>query len=250
MAVIFWTSATVMSFPAMVATTFCGSSAGAWAHKETDRVGSEQGLFQAHGFSQITTMIHLDGSGGKQFGVIVAGMRRRLGWVCVAAAAPRSDAGTCLGPSRRPYSASLSRISGPTGCRRSSICPMRTPRRTLSRTSPRTRPPRGAGPGRIRPCECGCAPPRIFAIPSISPSRKSCCCKTGPLTISFLVNDRVLDRVRYDHDGVQHFEKPVPAGWVTAGQDVTVGADIDKPWTPPDGGPKLGIILMRIGLTQ
>jgi|GEM_PF-4883482 len=50
--------------------------------------------------------------------------------------------------------------------------------------------------------------------------------------------------------GFQHFEQAVPAGRVTAGQDVTVGADIDKPWIPPQGGPKRGIILMRIGLTQ
>ena len=73
---------------------------------------------------------------------------------------------------------------------------------------------------------------------------------TGPLTVSFLVNDRVLDRVRYNHDGAQHFEKPVPDGWVIAGQDVTVGADVDKTWTPSAGGPKYGIILTRIGLTQ
>ena len=73
---------------------------------------------------------------------------------------------------------------------------------------------------------------------------------TGPLTVSFLVNDVVLDRVRYQHEGVQHFEKAVPPGLVTAGQDVTVGAEIDKPWVPPEGGPQLGIILMRIGLTQ
>ena len=73
---------------------------------------------------------------------------------------------------------------------------------------------------------------------------------TGPLTVSFLVNGRVLDRARYDHDGAQHFEKPVPAGWVTPGQDVTVGADVDKTWIPPGGGPELGIILTRIGLTQ
>jgi len=74
--------------------------------------------------------------------------------------------------------------------------------------------------------------------------------KTGPLTVSFLLNDQVLDRVRYDHDGVQHFEKAVPAGWVTVGEDVTVGASVDKPWIPPEGGPQLGIILLRIGLTQ
>jgi hypothetical protein len=74
--------------------------------------------------------------------------------------------------------------------------------------------------------------------------------QTGPLTVSFLVNERILDRVRYDHDGAQHFEKAVPAGWVTAGEDVTVGASVDKPWIPPEGGPQLGIMLVRMGLTQ
>ena len=64
------------------------------------------------------------------------------------------------------------------------------------------------------------------------------------------MNDRVLDRARYDHVGVQHFEKPVPDGWVTPDQDVTVGAEIDNPWVPSGGGPTLGIILIRIGLTQ
>ena len=39
-------------------------------------------------------------------------------------------------------------------------------------------------------------------------------------------------------------------GWATAGQDVTVGVHIDKPWIPPEGGPKRGLTLMRIGLTQ
>ncbi len=73
---------------------------------------------------------------------------------------------------------------------------------------------------------------------------------TGPVTVSFLVNDRVLGRVRYRRAGNQHFEKPVPDGWVTAGQDVTVSAEVDKVWTPPEGGTKLGLILVRIGLTQ
>ncbi len=73
---------------------------------------------------------------------------------------------------------------------------------------------------------------------------------TGPVTVTFLVNDRVLGHARYTRAGNQHFEKPVPAGWVTAGQDATVSAEVDKVWTPPDGGTKLGLILVRIGLTQ
>jgi hypothetical protein len=73
---------------------------------------------------------------------------------------------------------------------------------------------------------------------------------TGPVTVSFLVNDRVLDRARYTRAGSVHFEAPVPAGWVAAGQDVTVGAEVDKVWVPPEEGPKLGMILVRMGLTQ
>jgi hypothetical protein len=73
---------------------------------------------------------------------------------------------------------------------------------------------------------------------------------TGPVSVSFLVNDHVLDRVRYTRAGAQHFEKAVPAGWTTAGQDVTVGAEVDKVWIPPQGGSGLGFILVRIGLTQ
>ena len=73
---------------------------------------------------------------------------------------------------------------------------------------------------------------------------------TGPVTVTFLVNDRVLDRARYTRAGSQHFEKPIPAGWVTAGEDVTVGAEVDKLWVPPDNSPKLGMILVRMGLTQ
>jgi hypothetical protein len=73
---------------------------------------------------------------------------------------------------------------------------------------------------------------------------------TGPVTVTFLVNDRALDRVRYARAGSQHFEKAVPSGWVTAGEDVTVGAEVDKLWTSAGSGPKLGIILVRIGLLQ
>jgi hypothetical protein len=73
---------------------------------------------------------------------------------------------------------------------------------------------------------------------------------TGPVTITFLVNDHVLDRARYTRPGNQHFEKRIPPEWVTAGQDVMVAAEIDKVWVPPQKGPKLGMILVRMGITQ
>ena len=73
---------------------------------------------------------------------------------------------------------------------------------------------------------------------------------TGPVTVSYLVNDQVLDRVLYNRAGSEHFEKPVPADWVTAGQDATVAAEVDKIGATAKDGTKLGLILVRIGLTQ
>ena len=74
--------------------------------------------------------------------------------------------------------------------------------------------------------------------------------ETGPVNVAFLVNDRVLDRARYSSAGDQHFEKPIPAGWITAGQDITVAAEVDTLSAGPPVAPKLGIVLVRIGITQ
>jgi hypothetical protein len=73
---------------------------------------------------------------------------------------------------------------------------------------------------------------------------------TGPVTITFLVNDHALDSVRYTASGEQHFEKAVPPEWVEPTKDTLVAASIDKVWTAPADGAKLGFILKRIGLTQ
>src|SRR5271169_477109 len=50
---------------------------------------------------------------------------------------------------------------------------------------------------------------------------------TGPLEISFLVNGKLLDKVRYDTPGDKHFEKPVPDKWLT-GNEATVALSVDK----------------------
>jgi hypothetical protein len=73
---------------------------------------------------------------------------------------------------------------------------------------------------------------------------------TGPVTLTFLVNDHVLDTVRYATPGPQHFEKAVPPEWVNPLQDTLVAASIDKVFVAPADGAKLGFILQRIGLTQ
>lgn len=73
---------------------------------------------------------------------------------------------------------------------------------------------------------------------------------TGPVTLSFYVNGRLLDRARYTTPGVKHFEKPVPADWVTPDRDVIVAAEIDKIWVAKQDGARLGFIVVRMGLAR
>ncbi len=73
--------------------------------------------------------------------------------------------------------------------------------------------------------------------------------QTGPVTLSFFVNNHLLDRVRYPAPGPQRFRKPVPAEWLQPDDNVTLAAEIDKLWTPPQpGGKPLGFILVGLGL--
>jgi hypothetical protein len=83
-----------------------------------------------------------------------------------------------------------------------------------------------------------------FAVPEVTFK------VTGPVTLSFFVNDRLLDAVRYASPGDQHFEKPVPAEWIPVNAESTVGAEIDKVWTAPTDGARLGFVLVRMGLAQ
>ncbi len=83
-----------------------------------------------------------------------------------------------------------------------------------------------------------------FALPAITFK------DTGPVTIAFTVNDRVLDRVRYTTPGDHHFEKQVPADWLILDKDAIVGAEVDKLWTSPIDGKTFGIIIVRMGLMQ
>jgi hypothetical protein len=75
--------------------------------------------------------------------------------------------------------------------------------------------------------------------------------QTGPVTLSFFVNDHLLDRVRYATAGRRRFEKRVPAEWLVLGEDATLTAEIDKLWTPAQtGATPLGFILVGLGLEQ
>jgi len=73
--------------------------------------------------------------------------------------------------------------------------------------------------------------------------------QTGPVTLSFFVNDHLLDRVRYVTPDRRRFEKPIPAEWLAPGKSATLAAEIDKLWNPPQpGGKPLGFILIALGL--
>lgn len=69
---------------------------------------------------------------------------------------------------------------------------------------------------------------------------------TGPITIEFTVNGRVLDRVSYPKDGEFKFQKQVPDDWLTAYSETLIAAEIKPPWPAPDGS-KLGIIFKEAG---
>lgn len=74
--------------------------------------------------------------------------------------------------------------------------------------------------------------------------------QTGPVTVSFYVNDHLLGSEHYTAQGNQHFEKEIPDGWVEVDQPATVAASVDKLFVSSDDGSKLGFILSRMGLTQ
>jgi hypothetical protein len=71
--------------------------------------------------------------------------------------------------------------------------------------------------------------------------------ETGPVELSFFVNGHLLDKIRYSAPGYQHFEKPIPADWLTTDVESTVSIVIDKMYTAPQDGKKFGFILSRIG---
>jgi hypothetical protein len=73
---------------------------------------------------------------------------------------------------------------------------------------------------------------------------------TGPVTVTFSVNDHLVGSQRYTAFGEQHFDAAIPDGVVAANSDATVGAEVDKPWVSPADGVELGFILRRIGLKQ
>jgi hypothetical protein len=73
---------------------------------------------------------------------------------------------------------------------------------------------------------------------------------TGPLTLTYSINGRFFDRVRYDKAGQQHYEKLAPESLLRAGRENLVEIEPDKVWTSKDDGAKLSILLLRAGFVN
>lgn len=71
---------------------------------------------------------------------------------------------------------------------------------------------------------------------------------TGPVEIAYLVNNQVLEKVRYARAGLKHYEKAVPAAWLSAGSENTLAMLVDKVYIAPQNQMKFGVILVRLGL--
>jgi len=80
-----------------------------------------------------------------------------------------------------------------------------------------------------------------FALPEVTFK------ETGPVTVTYWINQHELDRVRYETAGGHRFEKAVPAAWLRTDQDTVVGLDLDKVWTSPADGERFGLALTRLG---
>jgi hypothetical protein len=71
--------------------------------------------------------------------------------------------------------------------------------------------------------------------------------QTGPVTLAVSVNGRPLGALRLETPGPHRFEKPVPEGWLRAGELVRVVIEADKVYLDSRDGARLGFILHRAG---
>jgi hypothetical protein len=73
---------------------------------------------------------------------------------------------------------------------------------------------------------------------------------TGPVTVSFFVNGRLLGRQRCPKHGQYRFEKAVPPEWLRTDDFTLVTAEADRHWVAPQDGARLGFILSRMGFAR
>jgi hypothetical protein len=79
---------------------------------------------------------------------------------------------------------------------------------------------------------------------------EGCLKQTGPVTITFTIDGRVLEKQTYTTPGYKHIEKPVDPAWLQTANPTVIGAEIDKVYLDPSDGAKLGFILTKIGFER
>lgn len=73
---------------------------------------------------------------------------------------------------------------------------------------------------------------------------------TGPVTLTFTVNGKLLDRLRCEKAGEQHYAHDVPRALLHLGALNLVAIDPDPVWVSKADGGRLGFILSRAGFTE
>jgi hypothetical protein len=74
--------------------------------------------------------------------------------------------------------------------------------------------------------------------------------QTGPLTVSFRINGQLLGEVYCPKPASMHFEKAVPASWLSTKRDTRVTMLTDKLFVSKLDGVALGFTLMRAGFVE
>jgi hypothetical protein len=74
--------------------------------------------------------------------------------------------------------------------------------------------------------------------------------QTGPFHMTYTVNGRVLDKVRYDSPGDKRFEKAVPPGSLREDTENIVAVELDKAYVAEGDQKKLGVLLFRAGFVR
>jgi hypothetical protein len=74
--------------------------------------------------------------------------------------------------------------------------------------------------------------------------------ETGPVTLTFTINGRLLDRLRCEEPGEQHYARDVPLGMLRLNALNQVAIDPVPVWVSKADGGRLGFILSRAGFTE
>lgn len=74
--------------------------------------------------------------------------------------------------------------------------------------------------------------------------------ETGPVTLTVRINEKVLDRFRFDTEGNHRLEKPVPPELLLPDALNRVSIEPDKVWVSKEDGAALGFILTSAGFQE